>query len=340
MDDNYSIKPVVFITSPFEAEEIRRLEATCDVRWLPGAPHPLPRDVLLKNVRDVHGLIIWTQDRVDAELLDAAGPQLRVIGTVSVGLDHIDLKECQRRGVSVGYTPGVLTAAVAELTVTLLLMTIRNIQQALHGVRSGSWFVQGDLSMDLMGGEVSGSVVGIVGLGSIGLAVATRLKAFQPARIIYCSSSNTPKAGASLHRTSPTLGKEAGQYGSEKSVSQSDIVIATCSMNRDSNNNLFNAAAFASMRSSSVFINVSRGALVDQEALVSALSSGQIAAAGVDVTSPEPLPPDHPMLQLPNLTVLPHLGWATRRACMSTCHVTVDNILAGLQGHPLPSPVP
>lgn len=126
----------------------------------------------------------------------------------------------------------------------------------------------------------------------------------------------------------------------EELLSQSDIVIATCSMKGTQNYNLFNAATFARMRSSSIFINVTRGALVDQEALLSALTSGQIAAAGLDVTNPEPLPTDHPLLQLPNVTVLPHLGSATRRARTTMSHVTVNNVLAGLQGQMLPSPAP
>ncbi|KAL8570969.1 hypothetical protein ACOMHN_037829 [Nucella lapillus] len=199
----------------------------------------------------------------------------------------------------------------------------------LQAVRDGVWGTRWDDMLWLMGAEVSGCTVGIVGLGSIGLAVAKRLRAFEPARILYCG-----------HAPKPTAHEVGAEYVSFTDLLQSsDMVIATCSVSAD-NQQLFNRQAFAAMKPSAIFVNVTRGALVDQEALYEALTSGQIAAAGLDVTTPEPLPPDHPLLQLPNCTVLPHLASATLRTRTHMAQVTMANILAGLKGEPLPSPAP
>ncbi|KAL8570970.1 hypothetical protein ACOMHN_037830 [Nucella lapillus] len=321
-------KPLLYISRSIPAQVLEELSQQCEVKlWK--EQHFIPKEEFVKNARGAHALLVHPPDRVDAELLDAVGPQLRVVGTMSVGLDHVDVAECGRRGVGVGHTPGVLTTAVAEMTVGLLLATARRMVEGLRAVHDSVWGTRWDDGLWLTGAEVSGCTVGIVGLGRIGLAVAKRLRAFEPARILYCG-----------HSPKPTAHEVGAEYMSFTDLLQSsDVVIATCSVSAD-NQQLFNRQAFAAMKPAAIFVNVTRGALVDQEALYEALTSGQIAAAGLDVTTPEPLPPDHPLLQLPNCTVLPHLASATRRTRTHMARVTMANILAGLKGEPLPSPAP
>ncbi|XP_076456304.1 glyoxylate reductase/hydroxypyruvate reductase-like [Babylonia areolata] len=321
-------RPFVYVSRGIPQEVLQRLAAECEVQSFPEQRF-ITREELKQNARGAHALIVHPPDRVDAEVLDAVGPQLRVVGTMSVGLDHVDVAECRRRGVEVGYTPGVLTTATAELTIGLLMATARRMKEAMRAVHNGIWGTRWDDALWMTGAEVSGSVVGIVGLGRIGLAVAKRLRAFEPAKILYCG-----------HSPKPTAQEVGAEYVSfEELLKSSDMVIATCSVSPQ-NRHLFNHQAFSVMKPSAIFINVTRGALVDQEALLEALRSGQLGAAGLDVSTPEPLPPDHPLLQLPTLTLLPHLGSASRRTRCTMATLTVTNVLAGLQGRPLPSPVP
>lgn len=192
---------------------------------------------------------------------------------------------------------------------------------------NGTWGSTWANGMWMAGKQISGSTIGIIGLGRIGFAVAKRLHAFEPSKMLYCG--NTPKACAS------EINAEFVPF--KALLNDSDFVIATCAIT-DSTRQLFNANAFREMKSSAIFINVTRGALVDQDDLYDALTSGKIAAAGLDVTTPEPLPTDHKLLSLSNCTVTPHLGSATAETRNAMCELVVDNLLAGLHDKPLPSP--
>ena len=197
----------------------------------------------------------------------------------------------------------------------------------LQSVNNGVWGTKWENSLWLAGKELSGSVIGIVGLGRIGLATAKRLKAFEPSRLVYCG--NSPKqAGADI-------GAEFVNF--EELLSISDFVIATCAIT-PATTGLFDKKAFSLMKNDAIFINVTRGQLVDQEALYEALTTRGIGAAGLDVTTPEPLPTNHKLLSLPNCTVTPHLGSATTVTRNAMCDLTVDNILAGLNGQSLSTP--
>ncbi|WAR13028.1 GRHPR-like protein [Mya arenaria] len=222
------------------------------------------------------------------------GPQLKVISTVSVGLEHIDLKECAR----------------------------------VQAVTDGTWGSTWDNCLYLCGQELRGATVGIVGLGRIGLGVARRLRAFSIGRLLYCG--RTAKNYAS--------DIDAEYVSFDQLLKNSDFVIVCCSVN-PRNHKMFDAAAFKKMKKTAIFINTSRGILVDQKALYEALTSGEILRAGLDVTSTEPFPPDHRLLKLPNCLVLPHLGSATLRARHGMVDLAVRNTLAGLRGEPLETPV-
>ncbi|XP_075889137.1 glyoxylate reductase/hydroxypyruvate reductase isoform X2 [Nelusetta ayraudi] len=285
---------------------------------------PIPRAELLQRVQGAHGLLCLLSDKVDFEVLDAAGPNLKVISTLSVGYDHLAMDEVKKRGIRVGYTPDVLTDATAELTVALLLATARRLPEGIEEVKNGGWSSWKPLW--LCGYGLSGSTVGVVGLGRIGMAIARRLMPFGVKRLLY-------------------TGRAAKDYASEVKgefvpmdtlVSESDFVVMSCSLTPETLG-LCDKAFFSKMKNTAVFVNTSRGTVVNQEDLYEALSSGQIAAAGLDVTTPEPLPTDHPLLTLKNCVVLPHIGSATYSTRGIMAALAAQNLLGGLQGTDMPS---
>ncbi|KAH9389916.1 hypothetical protein TYRP_007465 [Tyrophagus putrescentiae] len=228
----------------------------------------ISRDCLLKRVKGKNGLLVTLTDKVDRELLEAAGSQLKIVSTLSVGYDHIDVDECRRRGVLVGNTPDVLTDAVAELTMALLLATLRRFFEAHKALREKRW-LPGWGHFFMCGGMVKGSVVGFVGAGRIGASIMQRLVAFQPAQVLYNTRNRSPAI----------VRKSTGH----------------------STKHLLGEAQFRQMKPSAILINTSRGAVVDQKALYEALKSKQIAAAGLDVMEVEPMPTDDPLLELDNV---------------------------------------
>ncbi|XP_068081191.1 glyoxylate reductase/hydroxypyruvate reductase isoform X2 [Anabrus simplex] len=259
-------------------------------------------------------------------VLDSAGPTLKVIGTMSVGYDHIDVDEVKRRGIKLGYTPEVLTDAVAELTISLLLATSRRLFEAHQEILSGGWGSWSPLWM--CGSGLKGSTVGVVGFGRIGQEVAKRLKTFNISKLIYTSRTEKPEAVAigGIHVTLDQL------------LSESDFIIVTCALTPETKE-MFNDELFSKMKPSAIFINTSRGGVVKQESLQRALESGKIKAAGLDVMTPEPLPPDHPLLKLKNCVIIPHIGSATLQARTDMAILTAQNILNGLEKKPLPAEV-
>lgn len=246
-----------------------------------------------------------------------------------MGIDHIDLVECSRRGIKVGHTPNLATDTVAEATIGLTIAASRKFKYGMHGLSNGSaWDELGENIYALSGHDIHGSTVGIVGLGRIGKAVAKRLTSFGVARILY--SGTNPKALATE--------VNAEFVGFDYLLEQSDFVICCCSL-KPENVKMFNSAAFKKMKKSAVFINISRGAVVDQEALYKALKTEDIFSAGLDVTDPEPLPRDHPLLSLSNCLILPHIGSSSFSVLNKSAELSARNVLAGLRGEPLITPV-
>ena len=285
-----------------------------------------PAMVLLEQVRGVDGVYCLLTERIDGELLDAAGPQLKVVSTMSVGYDHVDLPALRARGVALGNTPGVLTETTADLALALLLAAARRLPEAWSAAKDGTW---GPWQPEWMTGrDVHGSTVGIVGLGRIGAAVARRLLGFG-CRIVYSGPRPRPELAEPLG---------AAYLSFEQLLAESDFVSIHCPLN-DATRHLFGAAAFAAMKPTAILINTSRGPVVDQEALYQALKRGQIAAAGLDVTTPEPLPVDHPLFSLPNCVVLPHIGSASIATRLQMALMAAENLIAGVEGKPLPNGV-
>ncbi|XP_078116814.1 glyoxylate reductase/hydroxypyruvate reductase [Sander vitreus] len=315
----------VFVTRriPQEGMKILTTAGVCEVSlW--DSDEPVPRADLLKGVQGAHGILCLLSDKIDAEVLDAAGPNLKVISTLSVGFDHLTLNEIKKRGIRVGYTPDVLTDATAELTVALLLATARRLPEGVEEVKNGGWSSWKPLW--LCGYGLSGSTVGVIGLGRIGMAIARRLMPFGVKRLLY--SGRTAKANAA---------EVNGEFVSlDTLVSESDFIVVSCSLTPETQG-LCDKAFFSKMKNTAVFVNSSRGAVVNQEDLYEALTSRQIAAAGLDVTTPEPLPTNHPLLTLKNCVVLPHIGSATYSTRGVMGALSAQNLLGGLQGTDMPS---
>ena len=314
--------PTVVITRHLPAAALDPIRAVAEVRYWDDE-QPIPRSTLLKWVAGADGLYCMLTEKIDVELLAAAGPSLRVVSTMSVGVDHIDVAACSARHVRIGNTPGVLTDTTADLALGLILATARRITEAAEAVKAGEWAAWRPEWMT--GADLHGSTVGLVGLGRIGQATARRLMGFG-CRILYTGPRPHPDAAEQVNAhfvDLPTL------------LAESDFVSIHCPLN-ESTRYLFGPDAFAGMKSTAILVNTSRGPVIDQAALFTALTTGQIAAAGLDVTDPEPLPADHPLLSLPNCVILPHIGSASVATRLRMAVMASENLVAGVTGGDLP----
>jgi glyoxylate/hydroxypyruvate reductase len=289
-------------------------------------------DLLSEARRDggCAGLLCLLSDRVDRELLDACGPNLKAIATLSVGFSHIDLSACKEKGIRVGYTPDVLTEATADLTLALLLSAARRVPEAVNAVKTGEW--KSWTPFWMTGKSVGQSTVGIVGLGRIGVAVAKRLAGFG-CRILYTGRSGAkPEFEASITggATYCTL---------ENLLSQSDYVVLLCASTPETRG-LLSYERLMMMKSTACLVNVARGEIVDQDALIRILKERPNFLAALDVCTPEPLPLDNPLLTLKNALVLPHIGSATQECREEMCRISSDNIAAILNNTPMRAEVP
>jgi glyoxylate reductase len=314
-------KPRVYVTRHLPEAAFGRLSADCEVEiW--DREVPPPYQVLREGVADKDGLLCLLTDQVDAALLDAT-PGLRVISQCAVGYDNIDVSAATARGIPVGNTPGVLTDATADFAFTLLMAAARRVGEALDFVRSGQWQTWG-LTL-LLGQEVYGANLGIVGLGRIGQAVARRARGFDM-RVLYHDTVRQPEVEAEL----------GVEYRALDDLLRESDFVSLHTVLTDETQGLIGARALALMKPTAILINTSRGPVVDTEALYQALKEGQIAYAALDVTDPEPLPADHKLLTLPNLIVAPHIASATVWSRTQMATMAVDNVLAGLRGERLP----
>ncbi len=287
---------------------------------------PLPRPELLALVADADALLTLLHTRVDAELLDAAGPQLRCVANVAVGHDNVDLAAAAARGVAVANTPGVLDDATADLTLGLILAATRRLGEGERLIRSGAPWAW---SMSFMlGHDLRGKLLGIVGLGAIGRRVAERARAFGM-RIAY----------AGRHAADPEAVAELGaeRMELEELLAAADVVSLHCPLTPQTRH-LISAERLALMKPGSVLVNAARGPIVDEAALVDALREGPLGAAALDVYEHEPAV-EPGLLELENAILVPHLGSATVETRRAMAELAARNAIAAVRGEPLPTPV-
>lgn len=315
------MKPRIYVTRRIPRAGLALLEEACEVRlW--DEPLPVPREVLLREVTEADGLLTLLSDRIDAEVI-AAAPKLRVISQYAVGYDNIDLTAATARGIPVGNTPDVLTEATADLAFALLMAVARRVVEGVDQVRQGLWKTWGPEI--LLGQDVWGATLGIIGLGRIGQAMARRGRGFGM-RVLYADPQRKPEVETALGVEHVTL---------EEMLAQVDYLSLHCPLT-PATRGLIGEVELRRMKSTAILINTARGAVVQQEALLRALREGWIAGAGLDVTDPEPLPPDHPLVALPNCVITPHIASASVRTREAMAIMAAQNMLAGLQGTPLP----
>ncbi|MBN1992122.1 MAG: D-glycerate dehydrogenase [Anaerolineae bacterium] len=317
-------KPKVFVTRLIPEKGLDQVKEFCEaVVWTDELPPP--RQIILERVRGVDGILSLLTDTMDAEVMDAAGPGLKVISNYAVGFDNIDIPAATKRGIPVGNTPGILTDTTADLAFALLMAAARRVVEGDRYTRAGQWKTWGPKL--LLGVDVHGATLGLIGFGRIGQTMAKRALGFDM-EVLYYDPINTADLEAkSLQAQSTDL---------DTVLQKSDFVSIHTPLT-DETYHLISTEALSKMKPSAILINTARGPVVDSTALYQALQAGQIGYAALDVTEPEPLPFDSPLLELDNIIIVPHIASASRATRAKMAQMAADNLLAGLQGKPLPT---
>lgn len=311
-------KPKVFITRRIPDAGLNLIYEECEVDlW--DQDLPPSKEELLQHVPGVDGILSLLSDPIDVEVIKAAGENLRVISNYAVGYNNIDIQEATRRNISVGNTPGVLTEATADFAFALMMSAGRRVVEAEKHVRAGKWKTWSPST--LLGVDFAGATLGIIGFGRIGKAMARRATGFGMRILIY-DPTTQPMAGI-IKVDLDTLYRE------------SDFISIHTPLTPETKH-LINADAFGKMKPNAVLVNTARGEIVDQAALYDALKNHRIFAAGIDVSDPEPLPMDSPLLELDNLIVCPHIASASTTTRENMSLIAAGNLLAGLRGERLP----
>ncbi|WP_102348887.1 2-hydroxyacid dehydrogenase [Bacillus sp. Marseille-P3661] len=312
------MKQKIYITRKIPAEIVNKLSEQFYVSMWEEEDVPVPYDVLEKEIEDVDGLYCLLTDTIDANLMDKAS-NLKVISTMAVGYNNIDIQAATDRRIIVTNTPGVLTETTADLTFALLMATSRRLIEASDFLRNGKWKTWSPLL--LSGQDIHGSTLGIIGLGSIGQAVARRAKGFNM-NVLYYNRSRKLEAE-----------KELGVQYVEKDqlLQESDFVVLLTPFTSETKH-LIDAKELSLMKNTAILINTSRGEVVNEVALYESLKEGQIWAAGLDVFQQEPVPTDHPLLTLPNVVTLPHIGSASMQTRTAMAYLAADQLMDGLKG--------
>ena len=314
-------KPRVFVTRRIMQEALDLIDRSAQMEVWPDEGPPSPA-VLREKAAEADGILTNIMDRVDVPLLDAA-PGLKVISQLAVGLDNVDVAEATRRGIPVGYTPGVLAKATADVAFALLMSAARRIGESERWVRSGQWTLAFH-PLRWLGVDIHEKTLGIVGMGQIGLEMARRGRGFDM-NVIYHSRTRRPDLETEYGLTYvdlPTL------------LAEADFVSLHVPLTAETRHYI-GEAELRRMKPTAILVNAARGPVVDSKALYTALKEGWIYAAGLDVTDPEPIPADDPLLTLDNVVIAPHIGSASLASRGAMCLLAARNLVAGLEGQPL-----
>lgn len=312
------LKPSVYITRRIPAEIVEKISMTCEVLMWGEEDCPVPREELERNISSVHGLFCLLTDPIDRALLEKA-TNLKIISNMAVGYNNIDVNAATEKGIIVTNTPDVLTETTADLTFALLMSTARRIVEAEKFLKDGKW--QTWSPMLLTGQDIFGATLGIIGLGRIGEAVAKRAQGFNM-KILYHNRSRKEELEKKLGVTYVDL---------ETLLTESDYICVLTPLTEETMN-LIDQQELALMKKSAILINTSRGGVVNEVALYESLTSGGIFAAGLDVFKEEPVPLTHPLLTLPNVVALPHIGSASGKTRMKMALMAATNLLDGVEG--------
>ncbi|TFJ92777.1 2-hydroxyacid dehydrogenase [Lentibacillus salicampi] len=319
------MKSVIYITRKIPDALLRPYQDSFTFRMWDKENVPVPRDVLLREVAAADGVLCLITESIDREFL-AAAQHLKIVANMAVGYDNIDVDAAREHGVVVTNTPDVLTETTADLTFALMMATARRIVEAADYIREGKWDYWAPYL--LAGSDIHDKTIGIVGMGRIGEAVARRAKGFGMS-ILYHNRSRKNHAE-----------QELGAFYSDfpELLQEADFVVSLVPLTEQTSE-IFNQDAFKQMKSSAVFVNVSRGGTVDEQALYEALTSREIRAAGLDVFTNEPISPEHPLLGLDNVVCLPHIGSASAATRTSMIELCFDNLQAVMNGERVITPV-
>lgn len=315
-------RPKVFVTRAIPDRGLGVIKEFCDADVWSGEIPP-SHEMLVERVRGVDGVVSLLTDRIDGEVMDAAGPQLKVISNQAVGFDNIDIPAATQRGIPVGNTPDVLTDATADFAFALMMTAGRRIVEGERYVRAGKWKTWSPSL--LLGVDFKGATLGLVGFGRIGKAMARRAAGFDM-RVIYYDPLETK----------PPADVKAMHVDLETLLEDSDFISLHTPLTADTRH-LIDAAALTKMKTTAVLVNTSRGPVVDLDALYEALKEKRIFAAALDVTEPEPLPNDHPLLTLENALIVPHIASASKTTRDKMSWMAAQNLIAGLKGEHLPN---
>lgn len=312
------MKPYIFITRKLPDEAVEPLKNKYEVTMWDKEDVAVPLSVLLEEAKKADALLTMLSDKIDEEIF-SIGKNLKVVANLAVGYDNIDIQKASEHGVAVCNTPDVLTDTTADLTFALLMATARRIVEAAEFVKEGKWKSWAPLL--LAGHDIHHKTIGIVGMGSIGSTVAKRAKGFDM-NILYHNRSRKMEVEAELG---------AIYCSFDELVESADFIVCLTPLTAETKD-LFTKDVFKKMKKTAIFINASRGPVVNEEDLYQALEAGDIAAAGLDVFEQEPIDPAHPLLKLPNVVALPHIGSAsieTRMDMMNMCVENIDLVLSG-----------
>ena len=308
-------KPKVFVARKIAQEALDTIAEVTEMDlWEDELPPS--RDVLMKKVQDIDGLLSLLTDKVDAGLMDAA-PKLKIVSNMAVGFDNIEVAEATKRSILVGNTPGVLTETTADFAWSLIMAAGRRIAEGDRWTRSGKWQTWGP--MILLGHDIHHATLGIVGCGRIGLEIAKRARGFDMKLLYHDAIRRKPE--------------EEKEYGLEfvpdlyDLLSRSDFVTVHVPLTAETRH-MISSQEFAAMKPTAVFVNSARGPIVDPKALYEALKSGQIFAAGLDVTEPEPITMDDPLLTLENIIIAPHIASASVATRTKMANMAASNLIA------------